>query len=68
MTEEDAQEVFAAGWDERALHDAVSVCGVFNFLNRLVDGLGITGDRNRFIAAAERLSSPDGYVRSLDEP
>jgi uncharacterized peroxidase-related enzyme len=37
----DAEAVFQAGWDERALHDAVSVCALFNLMNRLVDGLGI---------------------------
>ncbi|SDN34066.1 uncharacterized peroxidase-related enzyme [Lentzea albidocapillata subsp. violacea] len=42
MTRADADAVFAAGWDERALHDAVSVCALFNFMNRLVEGLGIS--------------------------
>jgi uncharacterized peroxidase-related enzyme len=37
----DAQAVFAAGWDERGLHDAVMVCALFNFMNRMVDGLGV---------------------------
>src|SRR5919201_1842541 len=41
MTLADAEVVFAAGWDERALHDAVSVCALFSFMNRLVEGLGI---------------------------
>ncbi len=42
MTQEDADAVFAAGWDERALYDAVMVCACFNFMNRMVDGLGVT--------------------------
>ena len=37
LTQADADRVFAAGWDEQALHDAVSVCALFNFMNRLVD-------------------------------
>ena len=41
MTQADADAVFAAGWDERALHDAIVVCSMFNFMNRLVDGHGI---------------------------
>ena len=40
----DARAVLTAGWDERALHDAVSVCALFNFMNRFVNGLGITAD------------------------
>ncbi|MEV5721052.1 carboxymuconolactone decarboxylase family protein [Amycolatopsis mediterranei] len=44
MTDADAEAVFAAGWDERALHDAVLVCALFNFMNRMVEGLGIRAD------------------------
>ena len=40
ITPADAEAVLAAGWDERALHDAVAVCALFNMMNRLVDGLG----------------------------
>lgn len=41
MTEADANRVYAAGWDEQALFDAVSVCALFNFMNRIVEGSGI---------------------------
>jgi len=34
--------VYAAGWDQQALHDAVCICGLFNMMKRLVEGLGIT--------------------------
>ncbi len=44
MTDADAAAVFAAGWDEAALHDAVLVCALFNFMNRMVEGLGIRAD------------------------
>lgn len=40
----DAETVYAAGWDEQALFDAVSVCALFNFMNRLVEGSGIKHD------------------------
>jgi alkylhydroperoxidase family enzyme len=53
----DAEAVFAAGWNEQALHDAVSVCGLFNLMNRLVDGLGVTGDAAYFKLASARLTS-----------
>ena len=42
MTEADAQAVYAAGWSEGALFDAIQVCGVFNLVNRLVEGTGIS--------------------------
>jgi uncharacterized peroxidase-related enzyme len=41
MTQADADAVYAAGWDERALSDAIAVCCMFNFMNRLVDGHGV---------------------------
>jgi uncharacterized peroxidase-related enzyme len=61
ITPADAEAVLAAGWDERALHDAVAVCALFNMMNRLVDGLGITGDAEYFAVAADRLHG-QGYV------
>lgn len=44
MTEADAKAVYDAGWSEQALFDAVSVCALFNFMNRIVEGTGISGD------------------------
>jgi uncharacterized peroxidase-related enzyme len=55
LTKADADEVFAAGWDDRALHDAVLVCALFNFMNRMVDGLGIRTNPDHLTMAGERL-------------
>lgn len=44
MTEKDAEAVYAAGWDERGLYDAIVVCALFNFMNRLVDGCGMVAN------------------------
>lgn len=55
ITEADAEKVFAAGWDERALHDAVLVCALFNFMNRMVNGLGITADQAYYTLSGNRL-------------
>lgn len=41
VTDTDAQAVYAAGWDEDALFDAISVCALFNFMNRIVEGCGL---------------------------
>ncbi|MDE2570276.1 MAG: peroxidase-related enzyme [Sphingomonadales bacterium] len=41
MSERDATMVYAAGWSEQALFDAVSVCALFNLMNRIVEGSGI---------------------------
>ncbi len=40
----DAQAVFDAGWSERALYDAVQVCALFNCMNRIVEGTGVSFD------------------------
>jgi uncharacterized peroxidase-related enzyme len=55
ITEADAQAVFAAGWDDRALYDAVLVCALFNFMNRMVNGLGITADAGYYALSGTRL-------------
>lgn len=44
MTRADAQAVFDAGWNEQALHQAINLVCLFNFMNRLVHGHGIVGD------------------------
>ncbi len=44
IVEADAEAVYAAGWQEQALFDAVSVCALFNFMNRIVEGSGIRRD------------------------
>jgi uncharacterized peroxidase-related enzyme len=41
MAQADALAVYAAGWDEKALFDAISVCALFNLMNRIVEGSGI---------------------------
>ncbi|TDV41083.1 carboxymuconolactone decarboxylase family protein [Actinophytocola oryzae] len=51
----DADEVLAAGWDEDALHSAVMVCALFNFMNRMVEGHGIKGDPDYFATSGHRL-------------
>jgi alkylhydroperoxidase family enzyme len=40
ITQADADAVFAAGWDEKALHDAIAISGRASFMQRLVEGHG----------------------------
>lgn len=42
VTQSDADAVFAAGWSEKAVHDAVAVTARMNFMTRLVQGYGFT--------------------------
>lgn len=66
-----------AGWSEKVLNDAVSVYALFNFMNRLVRGLGVNADattsRRRarlanggYGAQTSSASSPDGEQRDTD--
>ena len=55
VTKADAEEVLAAGWDERALHHAIMVCALFNFMNRMVEGHGIRADADYFATSGKRL-------------
>ena len=57
----DAEAVLEAGWEEQALHDAVSVCALFNFMNRYVNGLGITADVEYSTLSGTRLAD-GGYA------
>lgn len=41
MTEADVEGLREVGFDDVAIHDIVQVCALFNYYNRLADGLGI---------------------------
>jgi uncharacterized peroxidase-related enzyme len=60
MTAQDADAVFAAGWDDQALHDAVLTCALFNFMNRMVDGLGVRATPDYLQMSGRRLRD-QGY-------
>ena len=61
MTEADAQAIYAAGWDEQAFFDVVSICGLHNLLNRLVDGCGIEVSQAEAKTTAAKLIPSLGY-------
>jgi uncharacterized peroxidase-related enzyme len=68
VTRTDAEAVLAAGWDEHALHSAVMVCALFNFMNRMVEGHGITAGPDYFATSGQRLKDVGyaGLNRLLD--
>jgi hypothetical protein len=61
VTQPDAETVFAEGWNETALYHTVAVTALFNFMNRLVEGLGIELDPAYVKPAADRLAGR-GYL------
>jgi len=62
VTQADADAVFAAGWDEKGLHDAIAVTARMNFMCRIVQGHGfIPMSPERAKTQAERRRKV-GYV------
>ena len=64
MQQADADAVFAAGWTERALYDAVQICALYNFMNRFVEGLGLDVHAEDFDAEG-RMIHDGGYAAML---
>ena len=63
MVRADAQAVFDAGWSEQALHDAINVICMSNFMVRIVLGHGGTeGDISPHFEAAADFLTNSGYV------
>ncbi|MEO1137106.1 MAG: peroxidase-related enzyme [Pseudomonadota bacterium] len=42
LTERDSKAVFDAGWSERALFDAIQVAALFHYMNRIIEGAGVS--------------------------
>ncbi|MCA0043417.1 carboxymuconolactone decarboxylase family protein [Celeribacter litoreus] len=63
MEQADADEVFAAGWDEDALHSGIAVAGRAAFMHRLIAGCGFAPLDPEVAAkhAAKRVQN--GYVQ-----
>lgn len=68
MTDKDRQTVLDAGWPEQALHDASAICGLFNMMNRIVEGMGVMSNdavraeqRKRNSVAKDEPINPNSY-------
>lgn len=44
MVQADIDAVLAAGWSEKAVSEAAQICGLFNMMNRIIEGTGIDFD------------------------
>ena len=64
MTQADADQVFEAGWSERALYDAVIICCTWSFMNRFVEGLGLSVIPEQFEMEGKMLFA--GYDKIFD--
>ena len=41
MVQADVDAIFNAGWDADCFHYTVMICGLFNLMNRMMDGYGV---------------------------
>ena len=60
-TQADADAIYAAGWDEQTFFQAVNISAYFNFMNRLLNGTGVDGNRDDFVRLARQIVDI-GYV------
>ncbi len=56
----DVDAVFAAGWDEQSVHQAICVCARFSMMNRLTLGHGLIPNEDNADARAENM----GYAKT----
>ena len=64
MVQADADDVFNAGWSERALYEAIIICCTWSFMNRFVEGLGLNVIPEQFSMEGKMLSA--GYDKIFD--
>ena len=61
LNQADVDQIFDAGWDEDCFHFAVMICSMFNMMNRIMDGYGITNTSEFRRLQGERLAEC-GYL------
>ena len=66
MTASDADAVYAVGWKDPALYHLASICALFSFDNRLIQGVGIKPhEPSKLQSTADRLHA-QGYASTAD--
>jgi len=68
LRREEVNAVRAAGWSDEAIHDAVSVCALFNFYNRWCDGSGVQPMEPEDYAASGKRLAAFGYEPPAQAP
>jgi uncharacterized peroxidase-related enzyme len=62
VAQQDADTVFDAGWDEKALHDAIAVAARMTFMSRIIHGYGFTPMTPERARANAEQRAKVGYV------
>ncbi len=60
MVQADADAIFDAGWDEDCFHFTVMICGLFNLMNRMMDGYGVKNTAD-FRKSRGKVLADNGY-------
>lgn len=60
ITRELIDNIHDSGWDDHAIYDAASVCALFNFMNRIVEGMGVVS-APPINKESREVSSPTSY-------
>jgi uncharacterized peroxidase-related enzyme len=61
MVQADADAILDLGWDEDCFHYTVMICAMFNMMNRIMDGYGITNTAE-FRLSRGRMLADTGYL------
>jgi hypothetical protein len=59
---EDVERLKAAGWSDEAIYDAITVCALFNFYNRWIDGTGVRGMPPAMYERSAKRMAAGGYL------
>lgn len=62
MEQADVDAIFSAGWEEKALHDAIAIAARAAFMQRLVEGFGFTPPLRDVAAKHAKRRVQSGYV------
>jgi alkylhydroperoxidase family enzyme len=60
----DMEVLCAAGWEQEAIYDAITVCALFNFFNRWIDSTGVHAMSDEAHRIGGQRTAKNGYVRS----
>ncbi len=69
LVQGDIKAVVSAGWSEQTVEDIIGITAIFAFLNRFVDGFGLTGTDDYFDMVGQGLShyGYEPFIRSALE-
>ena len=60
---EDIETLHECGFNDEAIYDAVTVCALFNFYNRWIDGSGVSDMSPEAYRQSGKRLATDGYLR-----